>query len=397
MASERRGAGARARLGVGALYWVLGVPAMGAAACGGDTVRLVERDDDPSASAVPEGGVAPPGRREPNDTPPGVPPDLSPEAAGLFEGEGSFVALFPAARGAYVVHSDGIALVDATGTQLNAWQSPREITAAAFDGTTLGVADKSALHALDLDLVESTSVPLVETCASGVLLSSARFVCGPDNDWDRIFYVYDLAAGTQLSVSERYTYNGIPMRRVPGTDDFITITTTTFPSDFHLYRVSGANAVDYLGESPYHGDFAANEIFAFAGMPAHHLVTVEGLFLRLDASGSSPSLLMKDGTLGTLRGTERFVAFDQNAEGDEMQALVTTGSSWDEGATTYDVQRIDVPARLVVSRRTYTLSSSSILALRGDTDSVAAWVAVPRFIDQPQRQPRGFTIVRLPY
>lgn len=101
------------------------------------------------------------------------------------------------------------------------------------------------------------------------------------------------------------------------------------------------------------------------------------------------------GALGTLRGKERFAAFDQNAEGDELQALVAETWPWDEGATTYDVQRIDLPARLVLSRRTYTLPSSRILALRGAPDSIAAWVAIPRSTDP--RQPRGFTIARLPY
>ena len=71
------------------------------------------------------------------------------------------------------------------------------------------------------------------------------------------------------------------MGRVPGRDHFVTVPLEIFPPDFSLYRIDALGPVYFLGQSPYHGDFAVTPIYAFGGRPATHLVTSEGLMLRM--------------------------------------------------------------------------------------------------------------------
>jgi len=287
----------------------------------------------------------------------------------LLEGTQKLIDFFVVDEGVIVVRSDGIVLVNRQAQVTKTVPFAREITAAAFDGETLVVADPALITVLDRSLTIGPTALLTESCVSSVLVSGKRFVCGPMNDWDRIFYTYDVGVTppVQIGVSAKYTYNGRPMRRVPGTDDFITVTTDLSPSDFHLYRVSASGQVVYINESPYHGDFAATMIFAFDTTPAAHLVQTAGLMLRIYGDGCDSTMnsfntgcFTKDGALGTLRTGEYYVGLGDDGAG-TMFAIVgsggfSTSSPCQAGCA---VQRIDVANRTIVSQKTHVFTSSS--------------------------------------
>jgi hypothetical protein len=244
---------------------------------------------------------------------------------------------------------------------------PRQITAAAFDGTTLVIADAAALTVMTPALDVGPSVLVTETCVSGVLVTGKRFVCGPAEDWDRIFYTFDVGAvpPVQIAVSSPYTYNGTPMRRVPGTDDFITVTTNLSPSDFHLYHVDTTGEAVYINESPYHGDFAATTTYAYDGSPPTHLIQSAGLMLKIYGDGCDSTMnpfttgcFVKDGVLGTLRTGESYVGLGDDAAG-TVFAVVAAGNNFDAPCKTgCAFQRIDVTTRTIISQKQHPFTSS---------------------------------------
>ncbi len=312
------------------------------------------------------GGVAPPA---------GIPsvPQPAPGTQ-LSGGAGRVLGTFPYTTGIFVVLTSGVTLRDHSGAELSAWPAQRPLTAAAFDGQYLVVADGAFLTTLRPDLSVVSTATLVEPCADGVLLSGGLFVCGPANDVDRIFYTYDVALGTLVASSLPYTYNGIPMRKVPGYDGFVTVSIDISPSDYHLYKKGKKGEAVFLNESPYHGDFRVDLGFAFVGSPATHLVTPEGLFLKLTGTACDqipmpyPSeCLAKEGALGTLTGAQHIVAADSDAS--YIYALVSFGSTrFDEGECDKGcaVQRIDPVSRTVLTQQIYSVPSAQILAAVND-------------------------------
>jgi hypothetical protein len=285
--------------------------------------------------------------------------------------------------GIYVVTADSVVLYDRTGAEKARVAAPRQITSVAFDGTQLVVADRAKLTTYDPGLVALASADLLETCAASVLVSGNRFVCGPANDWDRIFYTYDTKSGALLASSNQYTYNGIPMRRVPGTDDFITVTDNLSPSDFHLYTVSSSDEVIYINESPYHGDFSVTTTYAFDGSPPVHLITSAGLILKIydsncngDASSFSSTCFVKDGALGTLSGSQYFVAMDSDPSG-KLFGLVDPSTSFvlsGPCASGCLLESVDVADRIVLSQAIVHLSMARVVAFRYDAIANAAVV-----------------------
>jgi hypothetical protein len=223
---------------------------------------------------------------------------------------------------------------------------------------------------------------VTEECLSGVLVSCGRFVCGPANDWNRIFYTYDLASGVELAKSSPYTYNGTPMTRVPGREAFITVTTNLSPSDFHFYRVDSGGAAVFTAESPYHGDFPITNTYAFRGRPATHLVNSDGRFLKLTGCATAVSnpatdCLVQDGTLGTLKTSEYFAGMETGGDG-YLYGVVTTAPSWGSPicAAGCRVQRVDMTTRTIASETALpTTSIHKNLRLRHDAWSGRAIIA----------------------
>ena len=167
------------------------------------------------------------------------------------------------------------------------------------------------------------------------------------------------------------------MRRIPGTSYFVTVTTASSPSDFHLYQVtSGGADVTFINESPYHGDFAATDIYGFAGRPPTHLVNIDGLLLRLFGSGCdgttnsfTSGCFVKDGNLGTLWSGERFVSLTNDAAG-TLYAVVSQGTTFYSDPLCKggcSVQKIDVQQRKVVAQRQHMMGAKRFIVSRPDS------------------------------
>jgi hypothetical protein len=301
----------------------------------------------------------------------------------LAQGTSQLIDVFVGDLGIYVVTTDGVVLFDRGGSQRALAPAARQVTAAAFDGTQLVVADRAKLTTYDSALSAIVSADLMEACAATVLVSRDRFVCGPSNDWDRIFYTYDARTGALLATSNAYTYNGIPMRRVPGTDDFITVTSDLSPSDFHLYTVLSNGQVSYVNESPYHGDFSVTTTYAFDGSPPTHLITSAGLLLKIydtgctvDASSFTSTCFVKDGALGTLSGNQYFVSMDSDAAG-TIFGLVDPSTSYALSGPCAQgclLERVDVAARTILSQSIAHLGIARSVAFRHDPIGNAAVV-----------------------
>src|SRR5262245_27746066 len=124
----------------------------------------------------------------------------------LLDGTQNLVAYFVVDAGVIAALDDRVVLVGRNAQVIKSVPFARQITAAAFDGTTLVIADAAALTVMTPSLEVGPSVLVTETCVAGVLVSGKRFVCGPANDWDRIFYTYDVgaAAPAQMAVSSPY-------------------------------------------------------------------------------------------------------------------------------------------------------------------------------------------------
>ncbi len=290
----------------------------------------------------------------------------------LARGSSKLIDVYAAGTNVWVVDRDGVSRLSLTdGSELARWNAPRPLATSAFDGTHVVAADGAKFSVLSADtLMAPVEGTLVEACAAGVILGDGRFVCGLANDWDRIFYTYDIVSGALLSSSAKYTYNGIPMRAVPGRDAFVTVSSGS-PSDFHVYEMQADTGEIVLrGESPYHGDFAATSVYTFdSGENAKSLVSSEGLLLRVDTcDGTQVTVcLEKNGALGTLTDTQRFVGLD--VVGGTIYGLVSTNTSYfpypptaDDG---YLLQVVDVPTREVTHQEVVELASGFLAAVRG--------------------------------
>jgi hypothetical protein len=295
------------------------------------------------------------------------------------EGAAELIDLFMGQSGIYVVDSQGVRLLDRAGNQLASVTALREITAAAFGDGELVVTDRAKFTTYDLDLNELGTGTLVELCAAAVMVSDDRFVCGPTNDWDRVFYTYDRHTGELVASSLEYTYNGIPMGRVPGTDDFVTVTVDSSPSDFHLYSVESDGTPVYVNESPYHGDFRVTSVYAFDGAPPEHLVTDAGLLLRIygegcDASESSftAQCFEKDGDLGALSGSQLFMGMDSDDQGRVYGLVDPTPSGFSPDPVCAEgclLERIDVASRSIEAKSIVHLAMGQLVSLRHDPSS----------------------------
>lgn len=376
------------------------------------SVGPVASDDDDSSDAVPD---------EPDETGPDGNTDTSPSGypSGTSDspntarvlatgGDGVLVDVFPTSSGTYVVDSTSIRWFDFDGELVQKVNLPREVTAAACDGARFVIADGAKFTVYDLDLTVVLTANLAEGCASAVVVSADRFVCGPANDWDRVFYTYDLTTGDLVASSRPYTYHGIPMRAVPGTDDFITVTTDSSPSDFHLHTVLESGEVSFLNESPYHGDFRITEVFAFDAQPVTHLVTDEGLLLLIRADGCDgeantfdSGCFVKDGALGTLSGSQVFLGMDSTADG-RLFGLVDPAPSFlsEDETTGLIYQRIDIAARSVEEQLILDLKGvGAIVAFKYDEFNERSVVGYRNegdyyFDDDPYP---GYTVVTLAF
>jgi len=304
--------------------------------------------------------------------------DDEPGLTVLTSGDEPLIGAFVTESGVAVVTEGSVRLLDRAGAELATKRAARPIRAAALGDGILAIADGAKLTSLDVGtLAVIATTNLIEACEDGVIVSGARFVCGPQNDWDRVFYTYDLLTGDFLASSEKYTYNGIPMRVVPGLDAFVTVTDSSSPSDFHLYRVGEDNSAKYIGESPYHGDFGVTNVYAFDNEPATSLITHGGLILDFSGDGCNAAMnsfdsgcFVKSGALGVLTGAQAFVAMD-NDRGTLYALVDPSPSYWSSEVRTHGLilQSIDVEARTVLTQATYVMPSGRPVSIEYDPTS----------------------------
>ena len=229
------------------------------------------------------------------------------------------------------------------------YDSSRNISVAAYDEAshylvladdqeliTLNVASKRRLKVVSRQkLVQVNGQKTASACAFGVMVeNSTKFVCGPNTDFSRFFAVYDLVASRrkrQVSLSDRaYTYEGIPMKKVPGHSAFTTVTIGSNPTDFKLFGTRGGK-VTFISDSPYHGRFPISNVYTFTGgYPATHLVTHQGLLLRIFEPNSTQcqprsTCLLRDGELGvvdTFSKNTGYFQMTQDRNGSRVFGLV---------------------------------------------------------------------------
>jgi hypothetical protein len=218
-----------------------------------------------------------------------------------------------------------------------------------------------------------------------------------------MFYVYDLGTGGLLATSGQFTYDGLTMRGIPGTDSFITV-----ESWLSIFSVGADHAVTSVASSISNSNVSASTIFAFDGAPPRHLVTQSGDLLALGSAcptqpGTTTSTcLAKDGQLGTLRTGESFMAMTNDAAG-QVFGLVSSAQ-----VTAFDlrcaggcaVQTIDPVARLIVSQKSYPLGDLS--AVRGlAIDARCGQLIVAYALASPSGssfdRPAGYRIAALAY
>ena len=298
------------------------------------------------------------------------------EGALLASGTSTLLDVFDSAAGIFVIAVDSIRVVDRAGAPLHELVAPREITAAAFDGSRLAVFDRAFLKIYDAALTETGSAALTEVCAAAEIVGSLA-ICGNEDTYDHVFYAYDVASGALVkSTPAASAYQGVPMRAVPGTSDFVSVSTGSLPSDFYLYSITAAGDVSSHGDSQYHGDFRSSMIFTFEGDPATHLITEEGLRLTIYATGCSEgssfsqACFVRDGQLGTLRGTERFAGLDRGTDGKIYgladPSTASFGSYCSQGCF---AQRIDPIQRVLEADLLYSVAAERIVAVRHDDTS----------------------------
>ena len=290
-------------------------------------------------------------------------PWTGPIASPVSSAAGSLVAALPCAPGILITTGKHIRLFARDASELAGWDTPATITAAVIEQDRLGVMDESGLTIFDVsrELRFQLRVPLEEPCTHAVLVSKQRVVCGNGNDTSRVYRVYDLTSGALDGTSRVFIYKGLPMRRVPGADRFVTVSNNS-PTSLSLFEVSGDGQVLYVASTSFGA--AVSEVYGFDADPATHVITQRGAQLDIatpecsempssDAESRPVPCFVPDGGLGASVAGDLFLAMTNVAE--TLYALV------DRAQATADVRdywllRVDVPSRSLVSQRALTLA-----------------------------------------
>jgi hypothetical protein len=296
----------------------------------------------------------------------------------LSSGQSRLIDVFVASTGVIVVTADSITVVDRTGKQVNTLTAPREITSAAFEGSTLAIADKAILTTYSPDLAPIGMATLTESCVSLAIMSGGRVICSGQANFPTKFYTFNAMTGAPVQTATVSNQISGVLRHVLGKDDLVAAQPST--SGFMLLRIDASSMVSTMGASPFQHMYRASPVFAFTGNPADHIVTEDGLFANIYAPMCDPSFttsaqcFVQDGALGTLRGTEKFIGLDGADGSGKLYALV------DAPTSTFDtrhcmggcpVESIDVAMRVVQTRKAYSLDLGQVVAARLDATSNA--------------------------
>jgi hypothetical protein len=351
--------------------------------------------------AAPQGGAGGGGGGGPGGSDAGNDAQALANGMLLSSGSSRLVDVFVGDAGIFVVAADSVIVVDRAGTVLHMLAAPREVTAAAFDGTTLAVADKAFLKVYTIDLTEVASPALTEACVSLAIASGNRVLCAGASTFPSKFYAFDATKGTPLMTSSVSSGSSVPLRRVPGKDDLVTLDSSVF----RLLRVDAASLVTVVGASPFNHMYRASTVFGFVGNPADHLITEDAILANIYDALCAPSstttaqCFVQDGALGTLRGMERFIGLEGSDGSGKAHALVATTSSSFGSAVCRagcSAQSIDVVGRVVESSKPYSLDLGQSVAVRHDAKADALVVGFARPTGAASPSP-GYRVELLSY
>jgi hypothetical protein len=322
----------------------------------------------------------------------------------LTNGAAALIDVFVGDKGVYVVTSAGASLFDRSGMLVKSVSSPEAITSAAFDGNQLMLAAKTTLTTYDTSLAVVATGTLIEPCGASILISNHRFLCGSASDWDHVFYTFDTLSGALIATSSKYTYNGIPMKRIPGTDDFVTVDPENEPSDFNLYSVSSAGVVTYINHEPW-STINASPVFAFDGAPPVHLVSQWGVLATIFGSdcltnigATKTTCFVTDGNLGILTGTQQFDGMDSDAAGN-LYGLIDMIDPITDPPCSHGclLDTISVANKTVLSQRVVQLTMDRLVAFRHDPIAGAALVGYNQTVSIDGGTGTIYEVVSIPY
>jgi len=305
---------------------------------------------------------------------------------------GLLIDVFASEDRVWVVDEQRIRQMTLDGDVTAEWVAPRKLLSATKEWNLVVVADGEKITTLDADnLDEIVSFTAVEPCRSIVLVTGPRVVCGPDKDVNRVFSTYDATTGDFLASSPGYTYNGVPMKKVPGFDGFLTVSGGS-PRDFHFYRVDPqSDAAVFVQDSPYHGDFPISTIYTFDDNEARNLITERGLLLRIDpavCNGVNAGCLVKNGALGALPLNERFSVLTH--ENNHVIGLVQ------KDFYRWKLIASDVPSRDILSQRELYLRVGNPIAAASALGGRAVVLGAYTRLDQYPYESSDYEIWVLP-
>src|SRR6202000_3323066 len=91
----------------------------------------------------------------------------------------TLVDVFVVDTGIAIIASDSITVVDRAGRVIDSVTPARTVTAAAYDGTTLAIADETTLTRYTTSLVPMGTTTLMTSCYYLAMISGARVICMP--------------------------------------------------------------------------------------------------------------------------------------------------------------------------------------------------------------------------
>lgn len=250
--------------------------------------------------------------------------------------------------------------------------SSHTITAAAFDGDVLAVADQAYVTSYDANLTLQQTLPVQTSCISGALIVGHRFVCAPPAYAS--FTVFDFASGsvTQNPTSaEQPMAEALTLRVVPGLNELVSPNYGRFVS----YAFTPDGTISTIGSNGYgvNGRVPTSAWFAFDANPATHVIDEWGDLMKLDAPGCTPpgtsagygTCLQIDGHLGDLTADETFVAMADDGAG-TLFGIVASMEQLGPCSQGCTVERIDIPSQTVVRRSAYVNVGGSFVGAKYD-------------------------------
>jgi len=277
-------------------------------------------------------------------------------------------AVLPARTGVVVVHADEVVLASRGGAVLKRLPWPREILSAVWSGGRAVILDRGVLTTFDDGLTMVGRLNLVESCVQAVAADAGRIVCGPANDWQRIFYTYDVVTPVLLARSQGITYEGIPMRAVPGRPWFMTQET--------LFTLSATGEAQERMSFAFGGTGIPALPLTFAGNPATYAVDRAGKVFQLqDTCQPACFASVSTWTSGSALG------FIDGPAGSVLLPSVT-------GAKRYDV----MTGALISAGRANTDSFASVTFAVYDPFCGAVSTVTERYSDGPIR-----SVEQVPY